>query len=156
MLDVELQRKRATEFLRQYICCSEVPVYNETMEATREIYKTMEATREMNRDNMESTREMDETMEVGENQMAGGENGIAAVEDQMAVGENGIAVGEDPNAAGENDAGWENLFQVANESAFKSYFNNEQHLGESFKQLPQTIHITTSLNPRIMVMVPDK
>ncbi|GFU00014.1 hypothetical protein TNCV_1659701 [Trichonephila clavipes] len=132
MLDVELQRKWATELFRQYICSSELPPFNETMEATREIARensettremdeTMEATREMNRD---SPQKMDETMEVGE--MADGENGIEAGEDQMAGGENGIEAVEDENAAVENYAGWENLFQVVNESAFKSYFNNEQ------------------------------
>ncbi|GFV49974.1 uncharacterized protein TNCV_1392551 [Trichonephila clavipes] len=113
---------------------------------------------------------MHETMEVGENQMVDGENGIAARPDpmgdeengiaarpdQMVGGENGIAVGQDENAAAENAAGWENLFQVVNESAFKNYFNNVQDLGESFIQLPQTIHITRSLNPRIMVVVPDE
>ncbi|GFW39852.1 hypothetical protein TNCV_2420171 [Trichonephila clavipes] len=125
--------------------------------------ETMEATREMKR---ESPQEMDEIMEfgeiadgengieAGEDQMAGGENGIAVGEDQMADGENGIEAGEDENDAGENNAGWENLFQVVNESTFKSYFNNEQ--GESFTQLPQTIHITRSLNPRIMIVVPDE
>ncbi|GFX65840.1 uncharacterized protein TNCV_12801 [Trichonephila clavipes] len=76
----------------------------------------------------------------------------------MAGGENGIAVYEDQNdmTARENDAGWENLFQLVNESTFKGYFNNEQDLGESFTQLPQTIHITRSLKPRIMVVVPDE
>ncbi|GFX76015.1 uncharacterized protein TNCV_1995691 [Trichonephila clavipes] len=77
----------------------------------------------------------------------------------MSDEENGIAAGENEmgeNAAAENAAGWENLFQVVNESAFKNYFNNVQDLGESFTQLPQTIHITKSLNPRIMVVVPDE
>ncbi|GFU03473.1 hypothetical protein TNCV_2257071 [Trichonephila clavipes] len=77
------------------------------------------------------------------------ENGIGVGQNQMGNAENGIAVGEDENAASKNAAGWENLFQVVNESAFKSYFNNEQ--GESFTQLPQTIHITRSLNPRIIL-----
>ncbi|GFS80773.1 uncharacterized protein TNCV_86871 [Trichonephila clavipes] len=115
-------------------------------------------------------------MEVGENQMADGgnniavgevqndmagvENSIAAGEDQndMTAGENSIAAGEEQNdmTAGENDAGWENLFQLVNESTFKGYFNNKQDLGESFTQLPQTIHITRSLNPRIIVVVPDE
>ncbi|PRD21676.1 UNVERIFIED_CONTAM: hypothetical protein NCL1_51106 [Trichonephila clavipes] len=92
--------------------------------------------------------------------MAGGENGIAVYEDQndMTGGENGKAVYEDQNdiTAGENDVGWENLFQLVNESTFKGYFNNEQDLSESFIQLPQTIHITRSLNPMIMVVVPDE
>ncbi|GFU12443.1 hypothetical protein TNCV_339741 [Trichonephila clavipes] len=63
----------------------------------------------------------DETMEVRENQMAGDETD----------GENGIATGEDQNdmtgdeTGGENDVGLENLFQLVNESAFKSYFQNE-------------------------------
>ncbi|GFW21327.1 hypothetical protein TNCV_1531521 [Trichonephila clavipes] len=161
MLNVE--RQRATEMFR--LCASELPVYNETMEATRERDESREATREMNRENMESTQEMHETMEVGENQMVDGENGIAAGQDQMGDEESGIAVGEDQMAGGgngiavgedENAAGWENLFQVVNESAFKSYFNNVQDLGVSFTQLPQTIHITRSLNPRIMVVVPDE
>ncbi|GFS69099.1 hypothetical protein TNCV_4570731 [Trichonephila clavipes] len=162
MLDVE--RQRATELFR--LCASEMPVYNETMEATREIAReNSEAIREMNRKNMESTQEMHETMEVGENQIVDGENSIAARPDPMGDEENGIAVGEDQMAGGgngiavgedENAAGWENLFQVVNESAFKSYFNNVQDLGESFTQLPQTIHITRSLNPRNMVMVPDE
>ncbi|GFX06235.1 uncharacterized protein TNCV_642791 [Trichonephila clavipes] len=88
---------------------------------------------------------------AGENEMGDEENGIAAGENEMGDEENGIAVGQDENAAG-----WENLFQVVNESAFKNYFNNVQDLGESFIQLPQTIHITRSLNPRIMVVVPDE
>ncbi|GFX71793.1 uncharacterized protein TNCV_2010301 [Trichonephila clavipes] len=87
---------------------------------------------------------------VGQNQMSDGKC-IAAGENEMGDEENGIAVGQDENAAG-----WENLFQVVNESAFKNYFNNVQDLGESFMQLPQTIHITRSLNPRIMVVVPDE
>ncbi|GFS68908.1 uncharacterized protein TNCV_4569581 [Trichonephila clavipes] len=99
---------------------------------------------------------------VGENQndIADGKNNIAVGEDQndVAGGENSIAAGEAQNdmAGGENDAGWENLFQPVNESTFKGYFNNEQELGESFTQLPQAIHITRSLNPRIMVVVPDE
>ncbi|GFW78496.1 hypothetical protein TNCV_5110371 [Trichonephila clavipes] len=136
---------------------------DETMVATREINReNMEATREINRENMEPTREMDETMEVGENQMVDGGNSIAVGEDQndMAGRENSIAAGEGQNVmtAGENDAGWENLFQLVNESILKGYFNfnNEQDLGESFTELPQTIHITRSINPRIMVGVPDE
>ncbi|GFX25801.1 uncharacterized protein TNCV_2639451 [Trichonephila clavipes] len=184
MLDVE--RQRTTELFR--LCASEMQVYNETMESTRERDESREASREMNRENMESTQEMHETMEVGENQIVDGENGIAARPDQIVDGENGIAArpdqmvdgengiaagqnqmsdGENGIAAGENEmkkyvgqdenaAGWENLFQVVNESAFKNYFNNVQDLGESFTQLPQTIHITKSLNPRIMVVVPDE
>ncbi|GFU74770.1 uncharacterized protein TNCV_2431601 [Trichonephila clavipes] len=104
----------------------------------------MEVTREINRENIEATREMDETMEVGENQMADGGNIIAAGEDQNDM------------TAGENDAGRENLFQLVNESTFKGYFINEQGLGESFTQLPQTIHMTRSSNPKIMVVVPDE
>ncbi|GFX64069.1 uncharacterized protein TNCV_1985941 [Trichonephila clavipes] len=88
---------------------------------------------------------------AGQNEMGDEENGIAVGQNEMGDEENGIAVGQDENAAG-----WENLFQVVNESAFKNYFNNVQDLGESFMQLPQTIHITRSLNPRIMVVVPDE
>ncbi|GFX62950.1 alpha-2 adrenergic receptor [Trichonephila clavipes] len=69
---------------------------------------------------MEATREMDETMEVGENQMAGDETD----------GGNGIAAGEDQNDMagdeidGEDDVGWGNLFELENESAFKSFNPN--------------------------------
>ncbi|GFX13547.1 hypothetical protein TNCV_3136201 [Trichonephila clavipes] len=91
-----------------YAIVQELPPYNETMEATREIVRenseatrerdeTIEATREMNR---ESPQEIEETMEVGE--MADAENGIEAGEDQMAGGENGKEAVEDENAAGEN------------------------------------------------------
>ncbi|GFX07964.1 hypothetical protein TNCV_1236451 [Trichonephila clavipes] len=93
MLDVK--RQRATELFR--LCASEMQVYNETMDATRERDESREATREMNRENMESTQEMHETMEVGENQIVDGENGIAARQDQMGDEENGIAA-----AGGEN------------------------------------------------------
>ncbi|GFX76014.1 hypothetical protein TNCV_1995681 [Trichonephila clavipes] len=68
MLDVE--RQRTTELFR--LCASEMQVYNETMESTRERDESREASREMNRENMESTQEMHETMEVGENQIVDG------------------------------------------------------------------------------------
>ncbi|GFX37462.1 hypothetical protein TNCV_1906121 [Trichonephila clavipes] len=195
ILDVDLQRKRASEFFRELIPSVNpemLPVYDKTMEVTREINRenveatqemdeTMVATREINKENVEASREMDETMEVEENQMAdggnniavgedqndmvggensiaageaendmvggkniiaageakndmsGGENGIAVYEDQndMTGGENGIAVYEDQNdmTAGENVTGWENLFQLMNESTFKGYFNNETGFG---------------------------
>ncbi|GFY41248.1 hypothetical protein TNIN_228621 [Trichonephila inaurata madagascariensis] len=72
MLDVELQRKRDIELLRQYICSVSpemLSIYDETLEATRAIARendeTMEATREMD-ETMESTRAIagDETMEA--------------------------------------------------------------------------------------------
>ncbi|GFV82890.1 hypothetical protein TNCV_1179051 [Trichonephila clavipes] len=48
MLDVELQRKRATELFREYICSvtpEMLPIYDKTMEVTREINREiMEAT----------------------------------------------------------------------------------------------------------------
>ncbi|GFS96510.1 hypothetical protein TNCV_3943131 [Trichonephila clavipes] len=88
MLDVE--RQRATELFR--LVASESPGYNETMEATREIAReNIESTQEMNR---ECTQEMHETMEVGENPMVDGENGIAARPDPMGDEENGIAAGQ--------------------------------------------------------------
>ncbi|GFX32330.1 hypothetical protein TNCV_4410981 [Trichonephila clavipes] len=105
MLDVE--RQRATELFR--LCASEMPVYNETMETTRERDESSEAIREMNK---ESTQEMDETMEVGENQMVNGENGIAARPDPIGDEENDIAAGQDQMgdeengiAAGQNQMG---------------------------------------------------
>ncbi|GFS47493.1 hypothetical protein TNCV_4219501 [Trichonephila clavipes] len=106
MLDVE--RQRATELFR--LVASESPGYNETMEATREIAReTIESTQEVNR---ECTQEMHETMEVGENPMVDGENGIAARPDPMGDEENGIAAGqnqmsdeENGIAAGENEMG---------------------------------------------------
>ncbi|GFU03472.1 hypothetical protein TNCV_2257061 [Trichonephila clavipes] len=43
-----VERQRTTELFR--ICASEMPVYNETMEATRERDESREASREMNRE----------------------------------------------------------------------------------------------------------
>ncbi|GFY45529.1 uncharacterized protein TNIN_392901 [Trichonephila inaurata madagascariensis] len=91
-------------------------------------------------------------MEVGETRIAGddGENGMVAGEDQNNM------TGDETAGENQNDVGLENLFELVNESAFKSFFNNEQDLCERFTQLPQTIHITRSLNPRIMVVASDE
>ncbi|GFR16689.1 hypothetical protein TNCT_391371 [Trichonephila clavata] len=52
--------------------------------------------------------------------------------------------------------GAESLFQMATESAFKSYLNNNPDGFELFTQIPYTIHFTRTLNRRIMIVVPDE
>ncbi|GFS72643.1 hypothetical protein TNCV_1420471 [Trichonephila clavipes] len=122
MMDVELQQKRATELFREFICSVTpeiLPIYDKTMEVTREINRenmdstremdeTMVATREINRENIEATREMDETMvafrEINRENIEATrkmDETMEVRENQMAGdetdGENIIAAGEDQN-----------------------------------------------------------
>ncbi|GFY45536.1 hypothetical protein TNIN_392971 [Trichonephila inaurata madagascariensis] len=93
-------------------------------------------------------------MEVGETRIASSDDGeniawlLVKIKRYNMTGDE--TAGED-----QNDVDLENLFELVNESTFK-FFNNEQDLCERFTQLPQTIHITRSLNPRIMVVLPDE
>ncbi|GFQ70450.1 hypothetical protein TNCT_233171 [Trichonephila clavata] len=52
--------------------------------------------------------------------------------------------------------GAESLFQMATESEFKSYLNNNPDGFELFTQITYTIHFTRTLNRRIMIVVPDE
>ncbi|GFY61721.1 hypothetical protein TNIN_226271 [Trichonephila inaurata madagascariensis] len=116
---------------------------DETIETTRENDEIMENTRE-NDETMEAIRENDETMQVGEIRMAGDDGEIRMAGDD---GENNMTGDE---TAGVNQD--EVLFEMVNESTFKSLFNNEQDLCE---QLPRTIHIMRSLNRKVMFVYPD-
>ncbi|GFQ80441.1 hypothetical protein TNCT_67001 [Trichonephila clavata] len=49
----------------------------------------------------------------------------------------------------------EKFFQMVTESEFKSNFNNKQNSSKVFTRMPQTIHVLRSLNPKVMVVVPD-
>ncbi|GFQ81562.1 hypothetical protein TNCT_424511 [Trichonephila clavata] len=203
--DLELQRKRDFEFLRQYIWSVSLESgMNNREEAENHI---------LNNDRM-----MEETVECtieeggvsnAENVMEGvtnsGEN--VSMEGVRNSGENAIDEGEVNNAehvsmegvynaehtmeevnnSGENVSmelinnsqenvsmegvnniggnifveenrmdGAESLFQMATESAFKSYLNNNPDGFELFTQIPYTIHFTRTLNRRIMIVVPDK
>ncbi|GFV77309.1 hypothetical protein TNCV_2406281 [Trichonephila clavipes] len=72
---------------------------------------------------------------------------------RVDVGENYETT--EATAKNQNDGG-ESLFQMINESAFKSYFNIKHDSSEIFTQILQTIHFTRTLNYRIMIVVPDE
>ncbi|GFR00483.1 hypothetical protein TNCT_350001 [Trichonephila clavata] len=191
--DLELQRKRDFEFLRQYIWSVSLESgMNNREEAENHI---------LNNDRM-----MEETVEctIEEGGVSNAENVMEGVRNS---GENAIDEGEVNNAehvsmegvynaehtmeevnnSGENVSmelinnsqenvsmegvnniggnifveenrmdGAESLFQMATESAFKSYLNNNPDGFELFTQIPYTIHFTRTLNRRIMIVVPDE
>ncbi|GFQ85130.1 hypothetical protein TNCT_530761 [Trichonephila clavata] len=97
----------------------------------------------------------------------GGVNNVENIMDEGGLnnsGENDSMEEGGVNNSGENEEtmeenrndGVESLFQMVTESAFKSYINNNQDGFEKFTKIPHTFHFTRTLNPRIMIVVPDK
>ncbi|GFR25573.1 hypothetical protein TNCT_313321 [Trichonephila clavata] len=203
--DLELQRKRDFEFLRQYIWSVSLKsgmnnreeAENHILNNDRMMEETVECTIEeggvSNAENvMEGVTNSGENVSMegvrnsGENAIEEGEvnnaehvsmegvyNAEHAMEEVNNSGEN-VSMElvnnsqENVSMEGVNNIGGnvfveenrmdgaESLFQMATESAFKSYLNNNPDGFELFTQIPYTIHFTRTLNRRIMIVVPDE